>query len=735
MLRILRVAVPVPVQRTFDYLLPDNAEDLTAEPGVRVKVPFGRHHKVAYLLETSDTTDVPLTGLKPATAILDARPLLSKADLELLRWLSRYYHHPIGEVINTAFPSLLRRGGCAVLQREKTLLLTDTGHLAAADQFQRAPRQAWLLAMLRRQSQGLSVAALATLEWNWRPVVTSLHKKGLIRIVEQAMGQVGEKAAPHQPEIQLNAAQMSAVASVSAAFGAYRAFLLEGVTGSGKTEVYTRLVQTVLDRGEQAIVLLPEISLMRQLEARFRERFAVSVAVFHSGLSDAERCRAWLRMQCGEASVLLGTRSAVFTPMRKPGLIILDEEHDVAFKQQEGFRFSARDVAVIRAQRLHIPVLLGSATPSLESYYNAARLRYQPLFLPDRAGHARPPVFRLLDVRNQPLDEGLSAGLLAMTAQTLARGEQVLLFLNRRGFAPILICHACGWVAQCRRCDANLVVHAGDRRLRCHHCDYEQALPVHCALCQAENLYQLGLGTERVQQAVSRLFPEARLARVDRDSTRRKGSLEDALGRTHAGTVDILLGTQMLTKGHHFPHVTLVGILDVDAALYSVDYRAHERMAQQIIQVAGRAGREDKPGTVVLQTRHPDHPLLRLLLEKGYPSFAKAALAERKTANLPPYSYQALLRAEAGMQEAPKRFLQRTKTLIQGLPRRHIDVLGPVPAPMARQAGRYHYQLLLQCNHRAHLHVLLGRLLAQFSTLKEIRRVRWSVDVDPVDLY
>jgi primosomal protein N' (replication factor Y) len=727
--------VPVPIHKMFDYLLPDCAEYANARPGARIAVPFGRYQKTAYLLEIASKTDIAPADLKPVIALLDETPLLSEDDLALLCWLSRYYHHPIGEVVNAAFPVLLRRGGSPGLEPAKAMQQTERGRAASLEDLRRrAPRQAALLDMLNQRSGSLPIAALAGLDWNWRPAVDSLGRKGLVRLVECDPAVQPERSVPLLPEIQLNRAQLDAVASVSAAFGTYKAFLLEGVTGSGKTEVYSRLIQRVLDRDEQAIVLLPEISLTPQLQARFSERLAAPVAVFHSGLTESDRCRAWLDMRHGRASVLLGTRSAVFTPLRRPGLLIVDEEHDPAFKQQEGFRFSARDVAVIRAQRLNIPVVLGSATPSLESQYNAMRRRYHSLFLPQRAGQALPPVFRLIDIRNQPLDEGLSPGLVALIAQTLARSEQILLFLNRRGFAPTLICHACGWVARCPRCDANLVVHANAERLRCHHCNHEKALPKRCQQCGVDDLRRLGLGTERVEKALMRLFPDAGLARVDRDSTRRKGSLENTLGNIHAGTVDILLGTQMLTKGHHFSRVTLVGILDVDAALYSIDYRAHERMAQQIIQVAGRAGREDKTGMVVLQTRHPEHALLRLLIEEGYRSFALAALTERKAANLPPYSHQALLRAEAVDPTAAHRFLTKVAAVAQALSRGRIDILGPVPAPRARRAGRYHYQLLLQCGHRQSLHALLDRLLPECFKLEERRRVRWSLDIDPSDL-
>ncbi|MFM8330543.1 MAG: primosomal protein N' [Candidatus Methylumidiphilus sp.] len=728
---VLKVAVLSPLRQCFDYQPPEGVDPAGLRAGIRVQVPFGPQTLVGFLLGIGPTS-LDSSQLKPALDLLDSSPLLSAEDCAVLSWASRYYHHPIGEVYAAAFPTLLRQGQPA--EPERRLCLTGAGAgvaLASKPKPKLSAQQARLLAALQERG-GIAFHELDGLGRAWRRTAQALIDKGWACERETEIRMPTHQPCAVSPHI-LNAAQQAALDAVLAALGGYRAFLLEGVTGSGKTEVYLRLVEEVLAQGRQAMVLVPEINLTPQLEARFRARFSAPLVVFHSSLSDAERCRAWLAMRHGTASILLGTRSAVFTPLARPGLIILDEEHDTSFKQQDGFRFSARDVAVVRARQLHVPILMGSATPSLESLHNVQRGRYARLALPERTGLAKPPRFGLIDIRNQRLNEGLSPTLQGQIAAALARGEQALLFLNRRGFAPTVICHACGWVAECPRCDARLVLHAGERHWRCHHCGFEQAALRDCPKCRTADLRPLGLGTERVEQALAKLFPKARTLRIDRDSTRLKGSLDGMLDLIHAGQVDILLGTQMLAKGHHFPNVTLVGILDVDGGLFSLDYRASERIAQTILQVAGRAGREERPGLVLLQTRQPDHPLLRTLIREGYGAFAEAALAERREAELPPYTHQALWRAEAPDEAKPARLLARLGELAAA----HTEVLalGPAPAPLPRMDGRWRSQLLLQAAERKPLHATVEHLARLLPKLPEARGVRWSVDIDPVDLY
>lgn len=731
---IFRVAVPAPLCRLFDYLPPEGIDLINIKPGIRLRVPFGKHKKTAYLIAVVSASEHHPEKLKRVEKILDASPLLQAADLHLLLWASAYYHYPIGEVVATAFPVLLRQGRPAILPQQEIMQLTALGRQTPSESLRRAPKQRALLEFLQKQTGPVPAERLRQWDAHWRQAFNALQAKDLLAVSEATAAFDTPPALP-TPALSANAEQHAAIAAVTAALGQFAVFLLDGVTGSGKTEVYMQIMHTVLEKRQQILVLLPEITLTPQLEARFRKRFPVPIAVFHSGLSETERQNAWLRMQQGHCSILLGTRSALFTPLKKPGLIILDEEHDASFKQQEGFRFSARDVAVVRGRHLGVPVLLGSATPSLESLHNAARQRYHYLRLPLRAGGAAEPSLHLLDIRNQKLHEGLSEALLTAIEKTLAAGEQALVFINRRGFAPTLICHSCGWVARCRRCDANLVLHRHERLLRCHHCGVEEALTEACGACGATPLTPLGLGTERVETALAERFPAHPLLRLDRDTTRRKGVLENMLSEIEQGTARIILGTQMLAKGHHFPNVTLVAIIDADSGLFSIDFRATEKLAQLIVQVAGRAGRAEKPGRVLLQTRQPQHPLLLTLVREGYAGFTKALLAERRQAGLPPFSYQALLRVAALDAAAPMQFLQRLRVLIDAQQPAGIEVLGPVAAPMLRRAGKYRYQLLLQSGKRQKLHDFLDWLVAQLETLKEAKKVQWSLDVDPLDLY
>lgn len=742
---ILRVAIDVPLYRLFDYLAPPDLSEESFRPGIRLEVPFGNGKKIAYLVETRCNSQIAPNKLKPILCVLDDQPLLSGDDMKLLLWASQYYHHPLGEVIKSAFPAALRSGKPSTLpSQKKYFALTDLGLAANAELLKKSPRQQQTLIYFQQHSPAvLSDTQLARWNENWRPAIKSLMTKDLLMAatvpdteeIHCGTQTSAQGYAQDNVEIQLNTEQQSAITTITGNLEKFTVFLLEGITGSGKTEVYMQTIRHILERGQQVLVLVPEINLTPQLEARFRQRFSVLMTLSHSNLSEKQRHAAWLSMQKGVSSILLGTRSALFTPLLNPGLIILDEEHDMSYKQQEGFRFSARDVAIMRAKLLNIPVLLGSATPSLESLYNVQQQRYQPILLTQRAGNAVEPRFLLMDIRNQKLHSGLSEALIADMRSVLAEGEQVLLFINRRGFAPTLICHHCGWVARCRHCDANLVIHNQAKLLRCHHCGKEQRLLPDCPACNTNQLIPIGLGTERIAETIQTLFSGQTVVRLDRDSTQRKGSLERFLAQINSGEANIIIGTQMLAKGHHFPKVTLVAIVDVDSGLFSIDYRATERLAQTIIQVAGRAGRGDRPGRVILQTRQPGHVLLNTLINEGYTGFAATALNERKQAMLPPYSYHALLRAQAVKNELALDFLRTVAAMANQCEAKQTQILGPVPAPMEKRAGAFRYQLLLQSTTRGELQHVLSMLIPQLETINGVKKIHWSVDVDPVDLF
>ncbi|MGD9164677.1 MAG: primosomal protein N' [Chromatiales bacterium] len=730
---ILRIALPGPLRSLFDYLLPAGQ---IAPPsiGTRFQVPFGNSGRIGVLVEIAVQSEMPRERLKRANRQLDDQPLLKTPDLRLLHWAADYYQHPLGDVILQALPVNLRKSRPVCASPAPALRLSRAGREFDIASLNRAPKQRAVLTLLEQHPDGLHKSMLMAQTDSSDAVVRSLLQRGLIETCR--MPRRTPEAAPFSAQRhRLNPAQQQAVDNVCAKLDRFQPFLLHGVTGSGKTEVYLHLIEAVLAQGRQALVLVPEIGLTPQLMERFRQQLGERVALLHSGLADGERESVWHAMRRGESEVLVGTRSAIFTPLPKLGLILVDEEHDLSFKQQEGFRYSARDLALVRAQQSDCPVVLGSATPSLESLRNAQEGRYQRLDLPQRATSASLPELQLVDIRSAPLDGGMSPILIRQIEATLADKGQVMLFLNRRGYAPMLTCHACGWLTDCPRCDARMTHHRKQQLLWCHHCGHQRRVPAQCPSCGSPDLRAVGQGTEQLEARLAERFPGIPLARIDRDSTSRKGSLEKLLEGIRQGRYPLLLGTQMLAKGHHFPDVTLVGILDVDQGLFGADYRAPERMAQLILQVAGRAGRADRPGRVLIQTRHPDHPLMQLLTRQGYDAFAEEALAERRLAALPPFSYQVLLRAESTKASDPLTFLERAAVTGRSLPdAEEVEFWGPVPAPMERRAGRVRAHLLIQAAQRQALHRWLNLWVTQLTTLPEARRVRWSVDVDPMEM-
>ncbi len=673
---ILRIAIPVPLRQLFDYLPPIEAHTVKLEPGMRVLVPFGQRKTVGVIVEISDHTIHPIEKLKHIQACLDTEPLFSKTILSLIQWASRYYQGALGEVFEIAIPKRLR-------QIPKT-----TTHST------------------KKQT----------------------HKKSNKESISK----------PHpivSTDLTLNAAQKKAIDSITHHLGQFKTFVLDGVTGSGKTEVYIRVVEKALQTGKQALLLVPEIGLTPQLLARFQARFSVPIAALNSSLTDKQRFLAFENARTGRAPIVIGTRLAVFVPLKNPGVFIIDEEHDASFKQQEGFRYHARDLLIMRGSLEHCPVVLGSATASLETLYNTQAGRFHSLPLPHRAGNAVFPTLQILDVRHKKCIEGLSAELMTSMREQLAHKGQVLLFLNRRGYAPVLMCFACDWVATCKNCDAKMTLHQHSETLQCHHCELTIPLYTACPSCKTKNPKPVGIGTERLEAALQENFPDQSIVRIDRDTTRKKGELKKAVDLMHSGEADILIGTQMIAKGHHFPNVTLVGILDIDHALFSTDFRSIEKMGQLITQVAGRSGRAARAGHVILQTCHPEHPLLKQLLEKGYAAFSNILLTERKMTNLPPYSYQVLIRAEAVLLEKAIAFLSFVKkeALLKSIPK--LSILGPVTAPMERRLGKHRAQLLLQSPKRSALQQLLQKLVPKIEANSIANTVKWSLDVDPIDMY
>jgi primosomal protein N' (replication factor Y) len=729
---ILRVAVDTPLRRLFDYRLPPDYAGPAPAPGVRVRVPFGKQRLIGVLIEVADFSAVPAAKLRPALEILDSEPAIDGAILDLASWAADYYHHPTGEVLAAALPLHLREGA-PLRAASEHWQLTELGRAnALATLGKRGPKQRALIELLHERGPA-SAATLAGFDTKWRDPLRALIAKGWVERVDVAPPTAALSSVTRALGPELTPAQSAALAALVENLDRFAVWLLHGVTGSGKTEVYLRCVEHALARDRQALVLVPEITLTPQLVSRFEQRFAAPIAVLHSGLGDSERLAAWRHARAGEVGIVIGTRSAVFTPLRRPGLIVVDEEHDASYKQQDGFRYSARDLAIVRAQRERVPVILGSATPSLESLENATQQRYQRLSLPERPGAARHPRVTLIDLRREAVESGLAFTTLSSIERHLGRGGQVLLYLNRRGYAPTLFCPGCGWMAPCHNCDARMTVHLRRQRLRCHHCGADERLPLGCPTCGHE-VKPVGQGTERVEDALRDRFRNVELVRFDRDNVRRRGDLQELLDRVNTGEARILVGTQMLSKGHDFPDVTLVVIVHADQGLFSADFRASERLAQTIVQVSGRAGRASRPGEVLIQTEFPEHPLLKSLIESGYDGFARAALEERNEAQWPPYARLALMRADAPELASVMRFLELARDRATPPPA-NVQVLGPVPASMARRADRHHAQLLVQSPSRGALQKFLGEWLRGVEQIPLTQRVHWSLDVDPIDLH
>ncbi len=725
---IIRVAIDVPVDNLFDYQAPDATG---ADIGSRVLVPFGRKTVVGVIIEVSETSEVPAARLKSALHVLRDMPPLASEDLRLMQFAAEYYRHPLGAVVMDALPARLRRMSDRSPSRETgAYLLTATGSTLSTTALP-ARAHAQLRLLERLQAGPLRLAEARALLPSAPAILKRFIARGWVSLKKDS----GADTPPLLPAAAsppaLTSEQAGAVTEICAGHGEYKPFLLLGVTGSGKTEVYLHAIAATLRAGKQALLLVPEIALTPQLETLVALRFPGTRTVsLHSGLAELERLEHWQAARDGQARIVLGTRLAVFAPLPELGLIVVDEEQDSSFKQSEGFRYSARDLAVTRARQRGVPIVLGTATPSFETYHNAVTGRYRLLELPTRIG-APPPRIACIDTRTEKLADGLSQRLLAAVRERLATGEQSLVFINRRGYAPVLMCRACGWTSGCHRCSAQLVLHLADRRLRCHHCGHDSPTPAACPDCGNPDLAPVGQGTQRVEEALARHFPQARILRIDRDTTSRRRAWQAMRQRIQDRVVDILVGTQILAKGHDFPYLNLVGVLNADSRLYSDDFRAAERLYALLTQVAGRAGRGGVQGEVLIQTEFPHHPLYAALCRQDYRAFANSALIERQQAGFPPFVYQALLRAESPQLATALEFLAEAARKGRALAA-SVTLYDPVPAALPRRAGRERAQLLVQSESRQRLRVFLEAWHSSLSSTGAAR-ARWSLDVDPYD--
>ena len=733
---IIKVAVTGPFLTPLDYLC--TGESVI---GGRVWVKVRNKKQLGIVLERDVKSNLAENKILKVDEVIDKQPIFSEPDLTLLKWAAYYYHEPIGNVMQTAMPTKIRQGGGVISQGLRAWQITNIGTSCAKSAIKdNAKLQQQLIDLLLDNKKPISQSELNAKITGWRtPMKRFIQLKWVQETTLDCLHEFNNKVHKKHP---LNAQQQTAVTQVTKQVD-FKGFLLEGITGSGKTEVYLGIIEEVLKQGKQALVLVPEIGLTPQTLARFEAYLQQPVAMIHSGLSDKERHCAWSMIRTNKIKVLLGTRSAVFTPFANLGVCVLDEEHDLSFKQQDNFRYSARDCLVLRANIENIPVILGSATPSLETLNNAQQSRYGHLKLSTRAGGASLPSIKLLDIRgdtNLQQNAGISLELHENIEQNLANEGQVLMFLNRRGYAPVLICQDCGWQADCQSCDAHMTYHHQYKQLKCHHCGSQKNAPKNCPNCNSQRLNHQGQGTEKLAEVMQQTYPSQSLIRVDRDTTKNKGQMQKTTEQAAKGDARILVGTQMLAKGHHFPKVTLVGILDIDQGLFSCDFRAAERMAQLIVQVSGRAGRGKQKGQVIIQTYNPDNPLLNTLVAQGYQEFATIALAERKAANLPPFSYQIMLRAESLDPNVGWQFLQdiqqtlEQNASIEQIQQANLEALGPVAAPMLRKEARYRYQLLLQASHRGSLHKWFSSVESQIYAHPLVSKLRWSIDVDPQDM-
>jgi len=725
---IIQVAVPVPLRKTFDYLAqPGQALD-DSWIGCRVRVPFGRREQVGVVLSIHANPQIDESKLKPIIERLDAQALLSDSQRTLGAWMAQFYLHPIGEVYACMLPAALRKGSSGEMPAQQILQRSfdDLGEVER--NLKQAKRKLALCVRIAQSPIGLKEAKK---EYS-SAIVKSVIEKELakVEVSPYIPNTDWQRSLSIGESLGANIEQSVAISAVNQAKG-FQTYLLEGVTGSGKTEVYLQVIAPIVSQGKQVLILVPEIGLTPQTVARFEKRFGPIVGVMHSGLNDAQRLRVWQQAKAGEVGIIIGTRSSIFVPLVKPGMIIVDEEHDESFKQQDGLKYHARDIAVYRAKQLGVPLIMGSATPSLETLQNAFSRKYHHLTLTQRAASASMPSQLLLDMKGQPLQFGIAVGLLEKMRIQLEQGNQVLVFVHRRGFAPALMCHQCGHVETCLDCDNPYTLHKVSQNMQCHRCANHKPIAQKCSQCGNPSLETFGLGTEQIEQGLQSIFPDYSCIRIDSDSTRGKNKLSDLLGEINTGKHQVLIGTQILSKGHHFPNVTMAIILNTDGALYSADFRAPEKLGQLITQLSGRAGRANKAGEVWLQTHQPQHPLLQDLVQNGFADYARSLLLEREHAQLPPYQHQILLRAESPQLDLAESFLRYAQATLSQFSK--LKTIGPLPCIIEKKQGRFRVMLIAQSASRQYLHSAMESALVAIEMHPNSAKIRWSIDVAPLD--
>ncbi|MFM7481537.1 MAG: primosomal protein N' [Candidatus Methylopumilus sp.] len=730
-LHILKVALDVPLDRVFDY----KTENPNTQIGQYVVVPFGARRMIGVVVGVSDTSSIESQKLKSIIR-LDPEVIFNEQSFKLFQFCSQYYHYPLGQTILSAVPSRLKKINTKAMTKKYLYRLTKKAMQLGVDQL--PPRQTILKRIFTAfiDAKELDEASLRSISSTWKKSIETLDEMGWIDKNEVTLDSKVYKEAPIP---SLNCDQQRALHSILETNEKFIPWLLYGITGSGKTEVYIRLIEATLKKEHaQVLVLVPEINLTPQLENRFRSRFEkYTLVTLHSHLTDNERLNHWRLAKEGAAQIIIGTRLSIFTPMPHLSLIIIDEEHDASFKQQEGLRYHARDVAIFRAKSENIPIVMGTATPSLETWFNATQTKDAKKFgflkLTSRAVQdSSLPEIKCIDISKSIVTKGFSPYLIEAIRDRLNKKEQSLIFINRRGFAPVLLCSSCQWTGQCHRCSSRLVVHLNQKRLRCHHCGHDEKMPQQCPSCGNTDLYPTGLGTQRIEETLKEFFPEAHILRIDRDSTRTKEALNDLFLKMKNREIDILIGTQMLSKGHDFPHLSLVGVLDTDQALYSPDFRASERLFSQLMQVSGRAGRANIKGEVYIQTAFPNHPLFEALKTHDFERFANELLKERELAELSPFAFLVLLKAEAHQLTHVMKFLNEAMQKAQDLSH-HVTVYNPVRPIMERLKGMERAQLVLQASSRVALQKLLDEWVSFLRENKLGQKVKWVVDIDPLE--